>query len=109
MDTKKLWQGENLAVIKTAGDWITDIGVADKSMSSPDFLKMDYGDYLRLYLMTVPLETKLMRLLDIVSLNSPAYFKPGQAFSKITVTAVVSFRSLTGGRHEIEVSATASY
>jgi len=109
IDTKKLWEGEPLAVIKTKGDWITDIGVGNNGLSSPAFLKMDYEDYLRFFYMSVPLDKKLMRMLDIISLNSPRNFNIMEAFTEVTVNAIVSYRSLTGGRHEVEISITESY
>ena len=109
IDTKKLWEGESLAVIKTKGDWITDIGLGNSELSSPDFLKMDYEDYLRFFYMTESMDKKLMRMLDIISLNSPGNFNIMEAFTEVTVTATVSFRSLTGGRHEVEITITESY
>jgi hypothetical protein len=107
-DTRKLWNGEEIPLIKTAGDWITDIGL-NKAVPSHGLLTMDYGDYLRLYLLALPIEKKAARMLDIISLNAPGYFNIYDAFTEITVTAVVSYRSLTGGRHEMESTATISY
>ncbi len=109
IDTRKLWQGQSIPIIKTAGDWITDIGTGSAGMKSPGFLKMDYNDYLRLYLMAIPMDKKIIRLLDIISLNSRGYFNVFNTYTEVTVTVLVSYRSLTGGRHEVEVSATQSY
>ncbi|MCD6322096.1 MAG: hypothetical protein J7L77_03610, partial [Clostridiales bacterium] len=109
IDTKKLWEGEPLAVIKTKGDWITDIGLGNKELASPDFLKMDYEDYLRFFYIAEPMNKKLIRMLDIISLNSPGNFNIMEAFTEVTVNATVSFRSLTGGRHEVEITITESY
>jgi len=108
-DTGRLWNGESVPIIKNKGDWITDIGLGGTGSITPEFLKMDYGDYLRLYLSAVPIDKKILRILDIISLNSPADFNIYEAYTEITVTAVVSFRSLTGGRHEVEISVTESY
>ena len=108
-DTGRLWNGESIPIIKNKGDWITDIGLGGTGSITPEFLKMDYGDYLRLYLPVVPVDKKILRMLDIISLNSPASFNISDAYTEITVTAVVSFRSLTGGRHEVEISVTESY
>ncbi|MDX1358959.1 MAG: DUF5702 domain-containing protein, partial [Clostridia bacterium] len=108
IDTRKLWNGEDITLIKTPGDWITDIGI-NKAAPSPGLLKMKYDDYLRLYLLAVPIEKKAARMLDIISLNAPAYFDIFAAYTEITVTALVSFNSLTGERHEVEVSTTVSY
>jgi hypothetical protein len=108
IDTRKLWKGEDIPLIKTSGDWITDIGL-NKTAPSPGLLNMKYGDYLRLYLLAVPIEKKAARMLDIISLNAPAYFDIFSAYTEITVIALVSFNSLTGERHEVEVSTTVSY
>lgn len=108
-DTRLLWNGESIPVIKTGGDWITDIGVVGEAVKTHDFLSMDYADYLRLYLAAVPIEKKILRMLDIISLNSPGDFNIFEAYTEITVSAVISFRSLTGGRHEVEISVTNSY
>lgn len=109
IDTKKLWEGESLAVVKTKGDWITDIGLGSKGTSSPNFLKMDYEDYLRFFLMTIPMDKKLIRMLDIISLNSSGGFNIMEAYTEVCISAIISFRSLTGGRHEVEISITESY
>lgn len=109
LDTRRLCNGESIAVIKTSGDWMTDIGIPGTEIKSPDFLKMDYMDYLRLYLAAVPRETKILRLLDLVDLNAPADFDIFGTYAEVSVTATVSFRSLTGGRHVVEVIVTDSY
>lgn len=109
IDTGKLWNGESIAIIKTPAEWITDIGVGASGIPSPGFLKMDYDDYLRLYLLAVPADKKVLRMMDIISLNAPPDFNIFNAFTEITVTAVVSYRSLSGERHEVEMSVTKSY
>ncbi len=109
VDTGKIWNGEPIPIIKTSGDWITDIGIGNAGAVSPEFLKMDYKDYLRLYLSAVPLDIKILRMLDIISLNAPVDFSIFDAYTEVTVVAVISFRSLTGGRHEVEISITESY
>lgn len=109
IDTGKLWNGESLAIIKSPAEWITDIGLGAAGVSTPGFLTMDYDDYLRLYLLLMPIEKKVLRMMDIIELNAPSNFNIYDAYTQITVTALVSYRSLTGGRHEVEISASQSY
>ncbi|MCD6323287.1 MAG: hypothetical protein J7L77_09720, partial [Clostridiales bacterium] len=65
--------------------------------------------YLRFFYIAEPMNKKLMRILDIIFLNSPGNFNIMEAFTEVTVNATVSFRSLTGGRHEVEITITESY
>ncbi len=109
LDVSKLCGGDAVAVVKRGGDWITDIGVNKAGPSTPDVLKMDYEDYLRLMLLTVPQRDRELRMLDIIDLNSANGFEVRNAFTQVTVKARVSCMSLTGGRHEIEVSVTKEY
>ncbi|MDX1359621.1 MAG: DUF5702 domain-containing protein, partial [Clostridia bacterium] len=109
LDTGNLCRGETLPIMKASGDWQTDIGIPGTGIKSPDFLRMDYGDYLRLFLVAVPTETKVLRLLDMIDLNSPADFDIFGTYAEVSVSATVSFRSLSGGRHAVEVTVTESY
>ena len=109
IDTGNLWNGESLAIIKSPAEWITDIGLGAVGVSTPGFLTMDYDDYLRLYLLIMPVDKKALRMMDIIALNAPPNFNIYDAYTEISVTALVSYKSLTGGRHEVEISVTQSY
>lgn len=109
IDVSKLCSGKEVAIVKRGGDWITDIGVKKAGPKTPDILKMDYEDHLRMILLTVVQRDKELRMLDIIDLNSRDDFQVENAFTEITIRAKVSCMSLIGERHEIEVCVTKEY
>jgi hypothetical protein len=109
IDVAELRNGGGVAVVKGKGDWVADIGISKTGPKTPETLCIDYDDYLRLYLAAVPERTKILRMLDLIELNSDDGFSVGGAHTRITVEAVVSCRSLLGERHEIKTAVTKKY
>lgn len=108
-DVKALVEGESLPVYKLTGDWKLDIGLNQASAKTPKILQIDYEDYLRILLLSKNEEDKLKRLLDIMKLNAPVGFELENAYTQVTVKAVISQRSFLGKRHYFEVEKTAGY
>ncbi len=108
-DVNNLCNGQSIAIIKRKADWVTDIGVEKAGVGSPDFMCMNYKDYMRIYLMMCSDEKRMSRLADIIQLNATDEFNISNSFTEISVRAVISFRSLTGGRHEETIEISRSY
>lgn len=109
IDTGKLCAGQSLPVIKRKGDWITDIGINSIAAKTPEALCIDYEDYLRMFLTAVPETKKLMRFLDIVSLNAPGNFNIFECYTAVIVNVKISYKSIMGDRHETKISISQSY
>ena len=105
-DVSRLCEGDSVAIVKRKADWVTDIGTAALGVKSPELLCMDYEDYLRLFLLIEKNERKMACLADLIQLNSRDGFDIFSTFTCVRINAVISFRSITGGRHEetIEIS-----
>jgi len=105
-DVGRLCDGGSVAIVKRRADWVTDIGLKSAGIASPEFLCMDYEDYMRIYLLMTGTDKKMTRFADIIQLNSAGKSDIFNTYTKVSIRAVVSFRSITGGRHEeiIEVA-----
>jgi hypothetical protein len=105
-DVGRLCDGGSVAIVKRKADWVTDIGLKSAGIASPEFLCMDYKDYMRIYLLMTGMDGKMTRFADIIQLNSEGKADIFNTYTKVSIRAVVSFRSITGGRHEeiIEVA-----
>jgi hypothetical protein len=72
-DVRLLWGGGTVPFIKAACDWhygldgLSDAPAAAPADSSSEF--GDYEDYLRLFLLVLPSQEKLIRLMDVMQLN----------------------------------------
>jgi hypothetical protein len=108
-DVERLCDGGSVAIVKRKADWVTDIGIEGVGPESPEFLCMDYEDYLRIYLLMCSDDKKMTRLADIIQLNATGDFDIFNSYTGITVKAVISFRSLTGERHEELIEINSQY
>lgn len=94
---------------KLIGDWKLDLGLNQVSAKTPEILKIDYEDYMRLLLLSKSEDDKLGRLLDLIQLNAPAGFDVTEAYCQVTIHIVVSQRGFLGKRHYFEIEKTAAY
>lgn len=108
-DVKTLCDGRSVAVIKRKADWVTDIGISSTGIKSPQFMHMDYEDYMRLYLMMCDTGVIMTRFADIIQLNSLHGFDIADTYNGICIKADISFRSLTGRRHEETIEINIGY
>ena len=109
LDVKALSNGEYVPIYKLTGDWKLDIGFNKIGSQTPEILQINYEDYLRILLYDKNKEDKLLRVLDIISLNSPPTFDLGQAYTTISIEVTVSQKSLLGKRHVYIIKTTQSY
>ncbi|ACL74890.1 DUF5702 domain-containing protein [Ruminiclostridium cellulolyticum] len=72
-DINILEKGGKVALFKTDVQWMTDISGAvskkEKNKVSNDILCLSYQDYLKIFLVTMDKDKKLMRVQDLVQLN----------------------------------------
>ncbi|MBN2851993.1 MAG: hypothetical protein JXQ23_04580 [Clostridia bacterium] len=109
LDVKSLSNGGSVPVYKLIGDWKLDLGLNQVSAKTPEILKIDYEDYMRLLLLSKSEDDKLGRLLDLIQLNAPAGFDVTEAYCQVTIHIVVSQRGFLGKRHYFEIEKTAAY
>lgn len=74
-DMKNLEEGYGVPLVKTAGTWMTDLtgltqepGTQEEPLRSGDSA-MTYPRYVQILLMTVPWETRLLRMMDLIQIN----------------------------------------
>ncbi|MBN1623477.1 MAG: hypothetical protein JW903_03830 [Clostridia bacterium] len=108
-DVERLCDGGSVAIVKRKADWVTDIGIEGAGLDSPDFLCMNYEDYLRIYLLMCGDVKKMARLADLIQLNATGNFDIFNSYTGVTIKAVISFRSLTGKRHEVPIEINSQY
>ena len=71
VDVDDLLDGKRVPFIKLAGDWKTNIGVSSADQpKTNESLKWSYIDYLRLFLLLLPRQTKLSRICDLIEINT---------------------------------------
>jgi len=108
-DTDILCRGGKCPVIKMDGDWNLDIGLEKGITKTPDWLKIGYDDYLRLLLCTRSNNAKVLRLLDLIALNSPNNMDMSSVCCGIKVNADLKFRGILGMVRNFYVEAEDSY
>ncbi len=108
-DTEALCRGAKCPVIKMDGDWNLDIGLEKGLSKTPDWLKIDYDDYLRLLLCTKSNNVKVLRLLDLIALNSPDNMDMSSVCCGIKVGVTLKFKGLLGTERSFYVEAEDSY
>jgi hypothetical protein len=91
------------------GDWNLDIGLEKGLSKTPDWLKIDYDDYLRLLLCTKSNNVKVLRLLDLIALNSPDNMDMSSVCCGIKVGVTLKFKGLLGTERSFYVEAEDSY
>ena len=70
-DVDDLLEGKRTPFIKLAGDWKTNIGVsAEGQPKTKESMQWSYLDYLRIFLLTTPRQTKLARICDLIEINT---------------------------------------
>ncbi len=109
LDVKALANGKSVPIYKLTGDWKLDIGLNKIGGKTPEVLQIDYEDYLRILLYGKSEKDKLLRILDLISLNSPPTFDLSQAYTTITLKITVSQKSILGKRHVYTIKKTKSY
>ncbi len=109
LDVKALSNGEYVPIYKLTGDWRLDIGLNKIGSQTPKVLQINYEDYLRILLYEKNEEDKLLRILDLISLNSLPNFDLSQAYTTISIKVTVSQKSLLGKRHVYTIKTTQSY
>ncbi len=108
-DTNCLLKGEKTPLYKLEGDWKTDIGIGIKGANTPSWLQLDYSDYLRVFLCTLPTHLKVYRLLDIISLNAPYYMEAENLYCGIRVRAEFTYRGILGIKRNIVLEVEDGY
>ncbi len=108
-DTEILCRGGKCPVVKMDGDWHLDIGLQKGVSETPDWLKIDYEDYLRLLLCTKNNEVKAFRVLDLISLNAPNNMDISSVYSGIRICANLRFKSFLGMERSFYVEVEDSY
>lgn len=126
IDMSDLLEGKQVPIYKSQGDWKLSIGLPKKKEPRTDArLAFNYHDYLRLLLLTVPEESKLSRIEDLIQMNLQMEnpdFKMSGCHTFIRVEAAVSMKYLfvtkafmsaqvkTGdGRHRFKVLVYSGY
>ncbi|HPJ75374.1 MAG TPA: DUF5702 domain-containing protein [Clostridia bacterium] len=105
-DTNTLKRGEKCPLFKLDGDWNIDIGIDSGFNKTPDWLKMDYEDYIRVLMCTTSNDQKTKKLLDLISINCPYVIDMSQVYCGINVKAVLSYEGIFGIKriYKFEVS-----
>jgi len=109
IDVRELVNGEALPIYKLKGDWKLDIGLNQVTNKTPDILKIDYEDYMRILLLSKPKEDRLKYILDLIHINGPGNFNISNTYCGIDIKVVISQRSLLGKRHFYEIQDTLQY
>ena len=109
LDVRALANGNDLAIYKLKGDWVLDIGLNKVVNKTPDVLKINYEDYLRLFLLSQNKKEKLLRILDLIYINSPGRFDLYNSFCKIKIEVTISQKSLIKKEHVYEIEKTLEY
>ena len=84
LDVAELRDGKKIPLVKRAADWKISSYYGEAAAAERDeddretnLSAMSYSDYLRLLLLLVPKETKIMRILDVLELN---YYKDNRVY-----------------------------
>ncbi len=85
-DYDLLLQGERVPVYKTDETWHYWFSYA--ADGAEDTVSFYYKDYLRIFLLMVPREVKLARILDLIQLNESRYNSKFQILNSVTVFRV---------------------
>jgi len=109
IDVRALVNGEQLPIYKLKGDWKLDIGLNQVANKTPDILKIDYEDYMRILLLSKPKEDRLRYILDLIHINGPGNFDIFNTYCGIDIKVVISQRSLLGKRHVYEIQDVLQY
>jgi hypothetical protein len=108
-DSDILVRGKSCPLFKLDGDWNLDIGIDAGFNKTPDWLKLDYEDYIRVLMCTIPKEIKAKRLLDVISLNCPYVTDMSQVFCGINVRAVFLYKGILGIERTFEIEVSDAY
>ncbi|MCL2057760.1 MAG: DUF5702 domain-containing protein [Oscillospiraceae bacterium] len=101
LDVENLLDGKRAPFMKLAGDWETIIGVgAEGQPKTEEQQKWSYIDYLRLFMMTEARQTKLVRICDLVEINTKFAgrgLKVGDLYCEVQgeLTATVNYLFMT--------------
>lgn len=109
LDTNTLCKGKTCPIFKLDGDWKLDIGVAKGVNSTPDWLKINYEDYVRIMLCMTSNELKAKRLLDLISLNAPCCIDMSEMFCGLKVKVKFSYKGFLGIERHFELEACDAY
>ncbi len=78
IDIEDLKNGKDVPLVKKAEDWKLSIYGITNSLqqyeNNNSKLKFDYKGYLRILLFTMPQETKLLRIMDLIELNLSKFY-----------------------------------
>jgi hypothetical protein len=102
-DVNRLFKGESCPLYKLDGDWQLDIGLEQGTGKTPDYLKLDYEDHLRILLAITPNETKMLRMLDLIALNAPGDLDMSDMYCGVNIQITVSVRSMFGLKRYLSV------
>lgn len=105
-DVNQLFKGKSCPLYKLDGDWQLDIGIEQGTGKTPDYLKLDYEDHLRILLAITPNETKILRMLDLIALNAPGDLDMSDMYCGVYIRITVSVRSMFGLKRYISIEVT---
>ena len=91
-DCDALLNGKNIPIYKTEGTWRYGFSYAESNVNKT--ISLQYQDYLRIFLLLVPREIRLARILDLIQLNESknrTYFQILIAITTIEVHMVCIF------------------
>lgn len=108
-DTDILLKGGNCPIIKMSGDWQLKIDIGKGVSKTPEWLKIDYEDYLRILLCTKNNKDKVLRILDLISLNSPNSIDMSAVSCGIKICANLKYKGFLGVERNFYVEAEDSY
>jgi hypothetical protein len=105
-DVNQLFKGKSCPLYKLDGDWQLDIGIQKGIGKTPDYLKLDYEDHLRVLLAMTPNETKMLRMLDLIALNAPGDIDMSNMYCGVKIKITVSVRSMFGLKRYLSMEVT---
>ncbi|MFO7637422.1 MAG: DUF5702 domain-containing protein [Clostridia bacterium] len=109
VDTEMIFGGGRIPLFKMQGDWITDLGLVQAGIRTPDPMALDYRDHLRIFLLTIQEETRLLRAMDLIQMNSLPGFDIHRMHTGVLVKARISWKGVTGRRYETTLSYRGEY
>ena len=95
IDIKHLLEGKNVPFLKRKSEWNFQIeglptSILEEDFESNSFFRMGYNDYLRILLVLVGRDTKLLRICDLIELNMTSFLNRRYSLSPMYTGVKVS-------------------